>query len=295
METSTFVKQLASNTRTVREEALESLKKYLTTRQFKDSRQLQFDKLWKGLYYAMWFSDRPRPQQRLASALAGFHELYFDAKDNTQRAAVDDNKDGEEDVDDVKRLTLNDKAFLKFSKAFWRVMCLEWYNIDHHRLDKYLLLVRRVLASQLRYLQLREWNAAVVSNYIRAVLRKLPLSGDKKIYNGIPFHIIDIFGDEWEKLVFGADEAEEDEEEDTDAEEMNDPEAKAKTQQAKIAETPLAQFIDIFRDLSSDTNNVKTMRDKIKEDILKDTRFQSWGVLGQDNDRDDAEEEWTGF
>ncbi|CEP63310.1 Rrp1p LALA0_S07e07228g [Lachancea lanzarotensis] len=287
METSTFVKQLASNNRIVREEALESLKKYLTTRQFKDSKQLQFDKLWKGLYYAMWFSDRPRPQQRLASALAELHELYFDARDNQQRTTPETD---DEDEDAVTRLTLNDKAFLKFSKAFWRVMCLEWYSIDHHRLDKYLMLVRRVLASQLRYLQLREWAPAVVSNYIRAVLRKVPLSGDKKIYNGVPFHIIDILGDEWEKLIFGGeDEENEDETEGADAD------ATANSQRAQIAETPLVLFIDIFRDLSSDTNNVKTLRDKIKEDIFKDDRFRRWGVLDTEDADNVEEEEWTGF
>ncbi|SCU87418.1 LAFA_0E06612g1_1 [Lachancea sp. 'fantastica'] len=285
METSAFVKQLASNNRVVREEALETLKKYLTTRQFKDSKQLQFDKLWKGLYYAMWFSDRPRPQQRLASALAGLHELYFDARDNKQLTT---SKNDDEDEDSITRLTLNDKAFLKFSKAFWRVMCLEWYSIDHHRLDKYLMLVRRVLASQLRYLQLREWAPAVVSNYIRAVLRKMPLSGDKKIYNGIPFHIIDIFGDEWEKLIFGS-EDDENEEKDQDSDSV------AEYQREKIAETPLTLFIDIFRDLSSDTNNVKTMRDKIKEDIFKDERFSSWGVLDNVDADNVEEEEWTGF
>ena len=56
METSNFVKQLSSNNRKTRENALEALKKYLTARQFKENKQLQFNKLWKGLYYSMWFS-----------------------------------------------------------------------------------------------------------------------------------------------------------------------------------------------------------------------------------------------
>lgn len=274
------MKQLASNTRTVREEALDSLKKYLTTKQFKENKQASFDKLWKGLYYAMWFSDRPRPQQRLANSLGELHVLYFDKADNQK-------SNGE--------LTLNDRAFLKFSKAFWRVICLEWYGIDHHRLDKYLLLVRRVLAHQLRYLQLREWDEEVVSNYIRAVLRKLPLSGDKKVYNGIPFHIIDIFVDEWEKLILhnGEDEDEEDDEKTN----QEDEEAKLQEECARIAETPLAQFVEIFEDLASNINNIKSLRDKIKEDIFKDERLKKWGVLEtQEADAaDEEEEEWTGF
>ncbi|CAR25232.1 Rrp1p [Lachancea thermotolerans CBS 6340] len=284
METSAFVKQLASNSRTVREEALESLKKYLTTKQFKDSKQLSFDKLWKGLYYAMWFSDRPRPQQRLATNLGELFVLYFDKADNQAGSG---------------ELTKNDKAFLKFSKAFWRVMCMEWYNIDHHRLDKYLLLVRRVLAHQLRYLQLREWSEEVVSAYIHSVLRKLPLSGDKKVYNGIPFHVIDILLDEWEKLVLGSPENGDDDDDD-DSSNEEDEEAKLQEQRELIAATPLSQFVDIFRDLASNTDNIKVLRDKIKEDIFKDERLTRWGVLSAEevpaieDDGDDGEE-WTGF
>ncbi|CUS22572.1 LAQU0S06e01090g1_1 [Lachancea quebecensis] len=284
METSAFVKQLASNSRIVREEALESLKKYLTTKQFKDSKQLSFDKLWKGLYYAMWFSDRPRPQQRLATNLGELFVLYFDKADNQATSG---------------ELTKNDKAFLKFSKAFWRVICMEWYNIDHHRLDKYLLLVRRVLAHQLRYLQLREWSEELVSAYIHSVLRKLPLSGDKKVYNGIPFHVIDILLDEWEKLVLGSPEDGDDEDDDSSSKE-EDEAAKLQEQRELIATTPLSHFVEIFKDLASNTDNIKVLRDKIKEDIFKDERLARWGVLSaeetpaNEEDGDDGEE-WTGF
>ncbi|SCV03884.1 LAMI_0H11716g1_1 [Lachancea mirantina] len=283
MESSALVKQLASNSRVVREEAFESLRKYLATRQFKEGKQLQFDKLWKGLYFSMWFSDRPRPQQRLADSLAELHLLYFSPADNRagHKAA----------------LTGNDAAFIKFSKAFWRIICLEWYGIDHHRLDKYLLLVRRVLNAQLRYLQSREWQPELVTTYIFAVLRKLPLSGSKKVYNGIPFHIIDILLDEWEKLVFNEDDLYEGED--------NDDEQNSVRKQELIAATPLNEFLDIFQDLSSNTNNIKVLRDKIKEDIFGDARLKEWGVgpsalreCGEDDNDDedeDDEDEWNGF
>lgn len=142
METSNFVKQLSSNNRRTRENALEALKKYLTAKQSRENKQTQANKLWKGLYYAMWFSDRPRRQQRLANELGELHGLYFDPKDNSN----------------ADELTINDEAFIKFSKGFWKVICFEWFNIDRHRLDKYLLLVRRVLFNQLKYLQSRNWN-----------------------------------------------------------------------------------------------------------------------------------------
>lgn len=281
METSNFVKQLSSNNRKTRENALEALKKYLTARQFKENKQLQFNKLWKGLYYSMWFSDRPRPQQRLASELGELHGLYFDPKDNTS----------------ADELTINDKAFLKFSKGFWKVMCFEWFNIDRYRLDKYLLLIRRVLFNQLKYLQSRNWDEKLVDEYIAKVLKGLPLSGSLKVYTGIPIHIVDILLDEWERLL--KDEEEEDDEDEDDE--------KKEEQQRKLAEsakeTPLIKFIGIFQDLVADYNNSKVLREKIKEDLFSDTRLTAWGVLREEVVEEDAAsesgeeeaEEWEGF
>lgn len=257
METSTLVKQLASNSRITRENALNSLKKYLITRNLKTNKQSQFDKLWKGLYFAMWFSDKPRPQQILANELGELHLLYLNDSDDQ----------------------LSYKSFLKFSKSFWRVMCFEWYNIDHHRLDKFLLLVRRVLFNQLKFLKKNNWNELLVDLYIENVLKQLPLSGDKKIYNGIPFHIIDIFIDEWEKLMFESCE-----------EDMISHEDKV----AKLMQsTPLSKFLKIFQDLAANLNNMKTLRKKIEEDILCDARLLKWGVVCKDIDEE--EEEWNGF
>lgn len=278
METSNFVKQLSSNNRKTRVNALEALKKYLTAKQFKENKQIEFNKLWKGLYYAMWFSDRPRPQQRLANELGELHGLYFDPKDNST----------------ADELTTNDKAFIKFSRGFWKVMCFEWFNIDRYRLDKYLLLIRRVLFNQLKYLQSRNWDKKLVDEYIKKVLRWLPLSGSPKVYTGIPIHIVDILLDEWERLLKDGDENDEDEE--NKEEEMR-----------KIAEsakkTPLADVIAIFQDIVADYNNSKVLREKIKEDLFSDTRLVSWDILEGETQHNDSsneseeeeEEEWKGF
>ncbi|AET41065.1 Rrp1p Ecym_7219 [Eremothecium cymbalariae DBVPG len=268
VQVSPFVKQLASNNRKVRENALDSLKKYMATKKFMSNSQIQFDQLWKGLYYSMWFSDRPRPQQRLSNELGELYLLYLGNKD----------------------VQLSDKAFIRFSKAFWKVICLEWYSIDHHRLDKYLLLMRRVLYNQLKYLREREWDDVLVDKYVINVLGKLPLSGDRKVYNGIPFHIIDIFVDEWEKLVLrNGKEADEVEDNDIDDE----------TEIELISQTPLPKFIALLQSLSSDITNIKVLREKIKEDVLADPRLYKWGVLTEkdnENHEDEVEEEeWKGF
>lgn len=279
METNTFVKQLASNNRKVRENALETLKKYLNTKQFKDAKQLQFNKLWKGLYYAMWFSDRPRPQQRLANELGELNIFYFDERDNKAKKAD---------------LTPNDEAFIKFSKAFWKVICMEWFQIDRYRIDKFLMLVRRVFFNQLKYLQLREWDAQLVQAYIDRVLKWLPLSASSKVYNGVPLHIIDILLDEWERLVKPEDG--DDQEETLDLAPL-------------VQETPLVPFLQIFQDIAVDYNNSKVLRDAIKRELLADVRLAAWGVStaapekkqddsqddSQDDNDDEEAEEWHGF
>ena len=283
METSTFVKQLSSVNRPVREKALEALRSFLLSDKIKHSKQLQFDKLWKGLYYAMWFSDKPRPQQRLANKLGELFILYFDANDN------EIGKDG----NDVE-LTVNDKAFIKFSKAFWKILCIEWFNIDRYRLDKFLLLIRRVFFNQIKYLQLRQWNKPLVRKYIEKVLKSLPLSGDRKVYTGLPLHVIDIFLDEWERLYTNLND-------EFDSEDIQSNGGKEENISKWIQKTPFKEFLSIFEDLKDDVLTPKAIKIRIKEDLLPDNRLIKWGVIDKDTVAEegdyetDNEEEWKGF
>lgn len=203
---------------------------------------------------------------------------------------------GDNKSDDI---TLSDRAFLKFCRAFWKVITLEWFNIDRYRMDKYLLLLRRVFFNQLKYLQTRQWNEELVEMYITKVLKHSPLSGSAKVYNGIPFHLIDILLDEWERLVSKRDDEFEVEDEITDAEEIAN----------LVKETPLSQFIEIFTDLRKDYIVSKGIRNKIKEDLLSDERLVSWGATPateetvendeeeqeEENAEDEPEAEWKGF
>ncbi|CCE62018.1 hypothetical protein TPHA_0B03480 [Tetrapisispora phaffii CBS 4417] len=287
METTGFVKQLASNNRKVRVNALEKLTELLATVNFKKAKQLQFDKLWKGLYFSMWFSDKPRPQQRLANELGALFLTYFKESDNSEK--------------NTEKLCMNDAAFIKFSKAFWRVILMEWLNIDKWRLDKYLLLVRRVLYNQLKYMQLRNWDELLVEKYLTKVLKKLPLSGDRKVYTGVPIHITDIFLDEWERLMRN---------DDVPQEEIADEDFEEKEYDfiTLVKETPLPKFIDIFQKLTEDQHVSKVLKSRIKEDLLEDTRLLEWEIIN-DEDSDEEEEredvvaeedndddtEWKGF
>jgi hypothetical protein len=87
--------------RPVREKAVESLRLFLSqSRQFTE---LDFLKLWKGLYYCMWMSDRMRVQQQLADTLGDLVSV------------------------------LQPKNTILFVQAFWTILCKQWPTLDQHR------------------------------------------------------------------------------------------------------------------------------------------------------------------
>jgi ribosomal RNA-processing protein 1 len=111
-------------------------------------------KLWKGIFYCFWMSDKPLVQQALASELA---ELLL-------------------------TITSTDAA-LAFLRGFWQATVREWNGIDRlrcvdrpfsyrplhssntSRMDKYYMLVRRFVNASFRLLQQSEWSESVCEEY----------------------------------------------------------------------------------------------------------------------------------
>lgn len=79
-------------------------------------------------------------------------------------------------------------------------MAREWGNIDVLRMEKFLLLTRRVLAAQLGVCKEGKWKKSVVAEQL-SLLEEIPMNvEDLKIGNGIRYHVIDIYIDELEKV-----------------------------------------------------------------------------------------------
>ncbi|KAL4886551.1 nucleolar protein,Nop52-domain-containing protein [Aspergillus karnatakaensis] len=106
-----FVRELASSDKKIRDKATESLGLFLRSKT--DLSLLELLKLWKGLFFCFYHSDRPLTQQALARNLS--YTL----------------------VPSLPRSTVH-----RFLRAFWITIGREWHNIDRIRLDKYLLLIR---------------------------------------------------------------------------------------------------------------------------------------------------------
>ncbi|KAI0541272.1 nucleolar protein,Nop52-domain-containing protein [Xylaria digitata] len=188
-----FIRNLASSDRKTRTSALQSLRTFLSA-SATASRLTHIDnlKLWKGLYYSLWMCDRPIPQQNLCAELAGLIDV------------------------------LPDDAVAPWLAAFWETVGREWTSIDVLRLEKFLLLVRRVLGASLSWVcsalpeaaeggngekETKETKKSRRSrNRIDALLENLaswPLETEDNLSRvpvGLRLHILDIWVDEAEKL-----------------------------------------------------------------------------------------------
>lgn len=159
----------------LRTQALTSLRAFLAPRTLTRTEAL---KLWSGLFYALWMADRPLPQQALASSLA-----------------------------ELQLTCLRAPSAGVWMAAFWEVVGGKWTGIDVLRMEKFLLLVRRVFGAGVRWV-VEGQEGEERSEVFLDVLREWPLSKEDKIPLGLRLHVIDIWVDELERAgALGADDA----------------------------------------------------------------------------------------
>lgn len=114
-------------------------------------------------------TDRPRPQQALASDLA---DLLFD---------------------------LRPACAAPWLRAFWSVLSAQWPHIEALRLDKFMLLVRRVFNAQLRWAKKSAYQGSQVQDVLLALRETcFDVDEENKTALGIRLHVLDIWVDELE-------------------------------------------------------------------------------------------------
>ncbi|KAK3956588.1 nucleolar protein,Nop52-domain-containing protein [Pseudoneurospora amorphoporcata] len=119
-----FIKNLASSDSKIRKSALTSLQTFLSAKHIATTLSpIDILKLWKGLFYAMWMCDRAIPQQTLCQELADL--IYI----------------------------LPRESVVPWLRGFWATMSREWTSIDVLRMEKFLLLVRRVVGASFRWMK----------------------------------------------------------------------------------------------------------------------------------------------
>lgn len=124
-------------------------------------------------------TDRPKPQQALSADLA---QLLF---------------------------ALKTRCAGPWLRAFWHVLGAQWTSIEALRLDKFLLLVRRVFAAQLRFVV---EGGEEAKNVVLDVCREYVFDGEGGnggrgvLPLGLKLHVLDIWVDELERAgVLGED------------------------------------------------------------------------------------------
>lgn len=137
-----FARLLSGNEKKTRDRVLKSLKKWLLNcfekgYEFKED---DFVRVWKGLFYAVWMSDKPLVQEELCENISAILDVF--PEEHLRHA-------------------------LLMYKAGLRVLATEWYGLDQHRTDKFLMLVRRYLRASLRCLLRSKWSLKSCQMYAK--------------------------------------------------------------------------------------------------------------------------------
>lgn len=139
-----FGKRLAHTDKPVRDRGFKTLKKWL--QKHHDLERLEYMKLWKGLYFGMWMADKRLVQQELAVNTA---------------------------------MLLNDVPAMKqamWIDTFWETMQAHWEKLDIHRISKFLLFVRIIVAEAFKAVRLNGWQHAEVHSLSQTFTRRIPKS-----------------------------------------------------------------------------------------------------------------------
>ncbi|KAI8324822.1 Nop52-domain-containing protein [Martensiomyces pterosporus] len=176
-----FGKKLAHVDKEVRDQAVGKLNVILS--QESEFTYMDMLRQWKALFYCFWLSDKPLVQQELSW--------------------------------DISNMILACKGANRvlFVRAFWETICREWFDIDKHRIDKYLLLTRRMIFFTFKSMEQSGWDEDLVAEYLK-VITEFPASPtDPKIPNSTRTHVADVYIDELVRLRAGQLEEQEEEEE----------------------------------------------------------------------------------
>ncbi|KAF9270613.1 Nop52-domain-containing protein [Marasmius fiardii PR-910] len=166
-------KYLASTDKKTRDKAIKNLATFLSEPE-NEIPKAEMAKLWKGIFYCFWMSDKPLVQQALASELA---ELM---------------------------LTVTTiPSSLALLGGFWETIVREWNGIDRLRMDKYYMLVRRFVNASFRLLLRNDWDQKTCEQYNIILTRQGgPLCpNDVKVPTSLAYHLSDIYLEELDKVL----------------------------------------------------------------------------------------------
>lgn len=228
--------------------------------------------------------DKPIPQQNLCADLADLYTFLPAAKKRSKSGAA-------------SATSSNDAVPVWFAAA-WEVLANQWTEIDVLRMDKFLLLTRRVFAAHLRWVRDGEWDEARQGSVID-VLKAWPFESEgvvARVPLGLRLHALDVWVDEMERVgMLGSDDAGGD----GDQANKGEGEGEAGEEEEEGGNTIAVRFAEKMRKQAIEPLTscpIKQVRKSASEQ-LEDERLP-WVRMKQADDGDDAVEddgEWGGI
>lgn len=130
-----------------------------------------FMRIWKGLFYSMWMSDKPLPQERLAEHIASLVHSF-----------------GRPEIS------------IQYFGAFLKTMSIEWFGIDQWRIDKFMMLVRRSVRQMFVLLHKHQWNEELIALLNEEITQTVMKSSGSI---GFFMHFTELYVDEVAKVSGG--------------------------------------------------------------------------------------------
>lgn len=159
MDQQQFARALANPDKAVRDRTVRELKKHLASVSTLDD--LEALQLWKALFYCLWLADKAPVQEELCHSIASMLEVF-------QKPAL---------------------SYGKYLRSFFRIMMLEWDQLDQHRLNKFYTLIRIMLRKTFELLHAVHWAEKTVHRFLEAITVEVLC----KTPNGPRYHMCDIY------------------------------------------------------------------------------------------------------
>ena len=162
-----FAQKLADNNPVLRNRAVKKLQKWLNSRSNLLTSE-EILRIWKGLHYCFWMSDKPLVQEELAEAISSL----------------------------IHTFDMEKEAVIEFIKGGLVTEAREWTGIDQWRMDKFMMFLRRFLRQIFNFLAKTQWERVPA---IQAVFSQAVIS-NKEAALGFRLHFTDVFLEELAKI-----------------------------------------------------------------------------------------------
>ncbi|MCL7022430.1 hypothetical protein MKW94_003223 [Papaver nudicaule] len=160
-----IIQHLASCSKSTRDKAIKLLKSWFPSQPEVSDEQMR--KIWKGLFYCIWHSDKQQVQLELINNLSSLLVTFDDLNLSVQ-----------------------------YFEVFLITMRREWSGIDYLRLDKFYLLIRKFMHQFFNLLKKNRWDLELLERLMDVLEVKTLFSADGYPAHGVNYHISEIFFEE---------------------------------------------------------------------------------------------------